>query len=66
MTSFPRIHLYSQLRDSHLYIFKKWVLDLVVKNKNIGSIKADLVPLLLSCQHREDIVKKEGIDKCNP
>ncbi|KAH6561216.1 hypothetical protein BASA62_009993 [Batrachochytrium salamandrivorans] len=60
---FPVIHIHSQLRDAHLYIFRRWVIDLVVKDRNISSIKNDLVPLLLEFQHRESIVKKEGIDK---
>ena len=60
---FPRIHLYSQLKDSHFYIFRKWVADLVIKNKNISSVRSDLIPLLLNFQHRPDILKREGVDK---
>ncbi|XJO71589.1 hypothetical protein BDV3_001075 [Batrachochytrium dendrobatidis] len=63
IAKFPVVHLHSQLRDAHLYIFRKWVLDLVSKNKNLSSIKNDLVPLLLECQHRESVLKREGIDK---
>lgn len=55
------MQLYSGLRDSHLYIFKHWVLELLVKNKGIASIKNDLVPLLLECQYRDRILKREGI-----
>ena len=62
---FPRLHLYSKLRDSHLYIFKNWVIDVVAKSKSINSIRLDLVPLLLECQYRSKLVCKEGIDKCN-
>lgn len=61
---FPRLHFYSQLRDSHLYIFKKWVIDFIAKTKSISSIRLDLVPLLLECQYRSNLVRKEGIDKC--
>eukprot|EP00842_Homolaphlyctis_polyrhiza_P003650 jgi/Hompol1/4286/HPOL_003567-RA len=63
ISKFPAIHLHSQLRDAHLYIFRKWVLELLAKNKSVSSIKNDLVPLLLECQHRESIVRHEGIDK---
>jgi len=62
INKFPSVHLHSQLRDGHLYIFKKWVLELVAKNKNIHSIKLDLVPLLLEAQHRKAIILREGID----
>lgn len=62
MNTFPLIHLHSKLRDGHLYIFKNWVIDLVVKNKLISSIKNDLVPLLLLCQHRDAIAAREGIE----
>jgi translation initiation factor eIF-2B subunit gamma len=63
LQKFPRVHFYSQLRDSHLYIFKKWVIDYIAKSKSISSIRLDLVPLLLECQYRPNLVKKEGIDK---
>lgn len=63
LQKFPRVHFHSQLRDSHLYIFKKWVIDAIAKSKNISSIRLDLVPLLLECQYRTNLVKKEGIDK---
>lgn len=65
LQKFPRVHFYSQLRDSHLYIFKKWVIDVIAKSKSISSIRLDLVPLLLECQYRSNLVHKEGIDKCN-
>jgi translation initiation factor eIF-2B subunit gamma len=42
-------------------VFKQWVLELLVKNKSIASIKNDLVPLLLECQYREKVCKREGI-----
>ena len=55
------MQLYSGLRDSHLYVFKYWVLELLMKNKSIASIKNDLVPLLLECQYRDKVYKREGI-----
>lgn len=60
LTKFPTVHFHSQLRDAHLYIFKHWVLDLVVK-KELVSIKNDLVPLLLECQHRKTLVESLGV-----
>ena len=31
VSRFPKMQLHSLLRDSHLYLFKAWVLDLIVK-----------------------------------
>lgn len=50
ITKFPVIDVHSQLRDAHLYIFKRWVLDLISERKTIASIKDDLLPLLVKCQ----------------
>ena len=55
------MQLYSGLRDSHLYMFKHWVLELLVRNKGIASIKNDLVPLLMECQYRNKVLNREGI-----
>ncbi|KAI8920563.1 nucleotide-diphospho-sugar transferase [Entophlyctis helioformis] len=63
IAKFPRVHLHSALRDAHLYVFRRWVLELLVRNKTISSVKNELVPLLLECQHRESVAKREGVDK---
>ncbi|KAH6596608.1 hypothetical protein BASA61_003437 [Batrachochytrium salamandrivorans] len=39
---FPVIHIHSQLRDAHLYIFRRWVIDLVVKDRNISILSTNL------------------------
>ncbi|KAG1668937.1 Translation initiation factor eIF-2B subunit gamma [Nymphon striatum] len=46
----PRIRYTDDLSDAHLYIFRKWVLDYLRHDKNISSIKGELVPLLLKKQ----------------
>lgn len=46
-----------------MYIFKKWVMDLVVRDREIESIRGHLIPVLLNCQHRPDYLKRMGIDK---
>jgi translation initiation factor eIF-2B subunit gamma len=61
LSKFPNVTLDSKLRDAHLYIFKRWVLELIVKNIHISSIKADLLPMLLECQYRSALVKREKI-----
>ena len=47
------------LKDSHLYIFSKWVIDLLVQKPDIHSIKSDLVPFLIDSQ-------KVSSDKLDP
>jgi translation initiation factor eIF-2B subunit gamma len=63
LSQFPNIHLYANLRDAHLYIFKRWVLDLIIKNTTISSIKSELVPLLIECQYRKSVRTREEIEK---
>jgi translation initiation factor eIF-2B subunit gamma len=70
LKNFPSLRIYSTLRDAHLYIFKRWVLELMIKNHSIQSIKNDLIPLLVDLQHRKSLRAKEGIEtfqqKYNP
>ena len=61
LEKYPRIHLYTQLRDAHVYIFKKWIIDLISKKTNVSSLRLDLIPLLLSYQYRTESLKKEGL-----
>eukprot|EP00761_Pharyngomonas_kirbyi_P006908 gb/GECH01006917.1/.p1 GENE.gb/GECH01006917.1/~~gb/GECH01006917.1/.p1 ORF type:complete len:422 (+),score=94.81 gb/GECH01006917.1/:1-1266(+) len=49
----PPFTLRTTLADSHLYIFSRWVLDLLEKKSNMQSIKHDLVPFLIRLQHRK-------------
>ncbi|KTW30662.1 hypothetical protein T552_00377 [Pneumocystis carinii B80] len=58
---YPRIYVTSTLRDSHLYIFKRWVLDLIVQNERISSIQEDLIPLLLKFQYQSLLLKRYNI-----
>jgi translation initiation factor eIF-2B subunit gamma len=60
---FPHLRVSSQLQDAHLYVFKKWVLELLHKDKSMTNVRADLIPFLLACQHRPDFVEREGVDK---
>lgn len=43
----------SNLLDVHAYVFKRWVLDLVVEKKSLVSIREELVPLLVRRQFRQ-------------
>ncbi|CAG8552929.1 12378_t:CDS:10 [Funneliformis caledonium] len=59
---FPRVNILTTLQDSHLYIFKKWVIDLIVQRKSISSVREHLVPLLVKCQYQKKLLEREGID----
>lgn len=50
----PALHIHSQLRDAHLYIFKRWVVDLALRTKAV-SIKEDIIPLLIEMQYRPEL-----------
>ena len=61
---FPRVNIHTTLQDSHLYIFKRWVIDLIAQKKAISSVREHLVPLLVKCQYQKKLLEIEGIDKC--
>ncbi|RHZ81079.1 hypothetical protein Glove_123g40 [Diversispora epigaea] len=60
---FPRVDIHTTLQDSHVYIFKRWVIDLIAQRKAISSVCDHLVPLLVKCQYQKLLLEKEGIDK---
>ncbi|XP_048207118.1 translation initiation factor eIF-2B subunit gamma [Perognathus longimembris pacificus] len=67
----PRIHFHTGLVDAHLYCLKKYVVDFLMENRSITSIRSELIPYLvrkqfssISSQQRqeekeEDVKKKE-------
>jgi translation initiation factor eIF-2B subunit gamma len=61
--SYPSMSMTTQLKDAHLYIFKKWVIDYIVQNKDLYNIRRGLLPLLLHCQRSRTKRQKEGLDK---
>ncbi|KAJ3010133.1 hypothetical protein HKX48_007571 [Thoreauomyces humboldtii] len=66
---FPRLRMYTNLRDAHVYIFKRWVIDIVVKETSISSIRKDLLRALLRCQHSKRTRQALNIDaliRANP
>lgn len=52
LKKYPNVTLYTNMLNAHLYVFKKWVIDLIVEKKNISSLQGELVPLLVSSQWR--------------
>ncbi|XP_046742908.1 translation initiation factor eIF-2B subunit gamma [Diprion similis] len=42
--------IHSKLLDAHLYVIRKWVLDYLVTDKSISSIKGELLPYIIKKQ----------------
>ncbi|XP_049630799.1 translation initiation factor eIF-2B subunit gamma [Suncus etruscus] len=67
----PRIRFHTGLVDAHLYCLKKYVVDFLMENKTITSIRSELIPYLVRKQFssaasqqgqeekEEDLKKKE-------
>lgn len=54
----PVIDVSSDLTDAHAYVLSKWLLPWLVANKNIMTVKGELVPLVTKLQFRADPLKK--------
>ncbi|KAL9537454.1 hypothetical protein MBANPS3_011762 [Mucor bainieri] len=63
LNKFPRVRVHTDLQDAHLYIFKRWVIDMLVEKENITSISKDLIPMLVKCQYQKKLVEREQIEK---
>ncbi|KAI9248838.1 nucleotide-diphospho-sugar transferase [Phascolomyces articulosus] len=61
LNKFPRVRVHTNLNDAHLYIFKRWVLDMVADKENISSISEDLIPMLVKCQYQKKMVERENV-----
>lgn len=64
LKKFPRVRVHTDLQDAHLYIFKRWVIDILADKENVESISEDLIPLLVKCQYQRKLVERENIEKC--
>lgn len=60
MASHPRLVLYSDLEDSGVYFFSRWILDFLQQKSFFRSIKDDLLPYLVS---RDGRTVSDGIPK---
>ncbi|XP_063283782.1 translation initiation factor eIF2B subunit gamma [Pelobates fuscus] len=47
---YPRVHIHMGMVDAHLYCLKKYVVDFLVSNVSISSIRRELVPFLVQKQ----------------
>ncbi|KAF9931358.1 hypothetical protein FBU30_010393 [Linnemannia zychae] len=66
LKSHPVMNISRLLQDGHLYIFKRWVIDLIneVSNKRTrASLKEHVLPLLVKSQHQRLLADREGVTK---
>ncbi|KAF9173845.1 hypothetical protein BGX21_003267 [Mortierella sp. AD011] len=62
----PVMNVSRLLQDAHLYVFKRWVIDVIaeVSNKRtMASIKEHVLPLLVKSQHQRALADREGVTK---
>ncbi|KAG0240060.1 hypothetical protein BGW41_007225 [Actinomortierella wolfii] len=62
----PVMNVSRMLLDGHLYVFKRWVIDLiseVAQKRTLASIKAHVLPLLVKSQHYRSLAEQEGVIK---
>ncbi|VDM97957.1 unnamed protein product [Thelazia callipaeda] len=45
----------ARYNDCHIYIMKKWTLDIIKKNRKFSSLKADFIPYILEKRNMKDI-----------
>ncbi|KAJ3110249.1 hypothetical protein HDU96_006774 [Phlyctochytrium bullatum] len=66
LEAFPAFKVHTKIRDAHLYIFKRWVLDLITAKPKLTNVRRDVIRYLLRAQHSERFSTKEGIEKFMP
>ena len=60
---YPRVNLTTNLQDAHIYIFKRWVIELLRRNDRIASLRTDLLPVLAKMQWQSQLRTREGISE---
>jgi len=50
LASHPRVTVHSGLQDCHLYIMKRWILDYILADRNISTVKGELMPVVVRKQ----------------
>eukprot|EP00039_Didymoeca_costata_P019724 m.338684 g.338684 ORF g.338684 m.338684 type:complete len:446 (+) comp18504_c0_seq1:101-1438(+) len=60
MNEYPRIQVRKNLNDAHIYVFAKWVMDVLKEKKKISAIKRDLVPYLVRKQFATPVAGMPG------
>ncbi|XP_058536328.1 translation initiation factor eIF-2B subunit gamma isoform X2 [Ochotona princeps] len=65
----PRIRFHTGLVDAHLYCLKKYIVDFLMENKSITSIRSELIPYLVrkqfssACSQQGQEDKEEDLKK---
>lgn len=59
---FPKLSLTTTLTDLHVYICKRKVLDIIVREEAISRLNTDLLPLLCKSQYQSLVREKYSID----
>lgn len=68
LTKHPVMNISRLLQDGHLYIFKRWVIDLINEvsiKRSRASLKEHVLPLLVKSQHQRVLADREGVTKGN-
>lgn len=66
LSQHPVLNITRLLQDGHLYVFKRWVIDLisvVSQKRNMASIKEHVLPLLVKSQQQKVLADREGVTK---
>ncbi|PFH56754.1 hypothetical protein XA68_16046 [Ophiocordyceps unilateralis] len=58
----PNVRMYATLRDAHIYIFPRWVLDFVQANDRLQSIGEDVVGWLAKAGWQRGLAEKLHLD----
>lgn len=55
LRKYGKFTIFSRLVDSHIYILKKWVIDLIKKKENMSTLKGEFLPYLIKKQMTKHI-----------
>jgi translation initiation factor eIF-2B subunit gamma len=61
LQQFPRVKMHTQLQDAHVYMCKRWVVDVVVNNVKLQSFREDVVPLMAKAQYKRGYGERHGL-----
>ncbi|KAI5811547.1 hypothetical protein DFH27DRAFT_597293 [Peziza echinospora] len=50
-------------RDAHIYILPHWVLDFIVANPKLSSLKDDVIPWLAKCSWQKGLGERMGLEE---
>jgi translation initiation factor eIF-2B subunit gamma len=63
---YPRVQLTTRLMDSHVYVLRKTVLDLLEQKDDISSVREQLVPFLCKLQYQPQRRQQYGPSQSFP